>query len=289
MASPPTHRLRIKTNLQGFCLATPLPEEDPAASRAVYLVTFPHVQQAQSAGGVPLKAPGDFSRQQIASAIRSACDEPMHDPRWLARRSNFVARPARPLKLVVFREYHAQNEAGERFAHYHVGLLLASQTRYLPLKRALLHRFGLASHWSCVHTGYHSTVRYGIRASPDKPAEALDPAPFAWAVGGPHPWLEAAAAEPTTARALEARRVHEVQRASEAGNAEPRVQEIDVWPVVVRAGVRNTPDDCHADKRLIAYAKENCSPKMVAWMFKNRSRLSGLVDDVWAWEEVARV
>ena len=119
-------------------------------------------------------------------------------------------------------------------------------------------------------------MRYGIRATPHKPIRALDPAPVAWAAQGPHPPLETAAVEATTARALDARRVHRVQLEGEKGKPEPRVEEIDVWPVVVNSGIRNTPDDPFAAQRLMQYAKSNCSHKMVAWLFKNRDKLSKL-------------
>ena len=76
-------------------------------------------------------------------------------------------------------------------------------------------------------------MRYGIRATPHKSLQALDPAPFAWGCDGSHPTLEIAAAEPTTARALEARRVHRGQTHGEKGKPEPHVEEVDVWPVVV--------------------------------------------------------
>ena len=54
----------------------------------------------------------------------------------------------------------------------------------------------------------------------------------------------------------------------------------------MRAGVRNTPDEPYAAHRPVQYAENNCSPKMVAWLSKNRGRLSKMIDDAWAWEEV---
>ena len=129
----------------------------------------------------------------------------------MRRHPAHVVSPVPVKKLVVFREYHAETADKIHHLHYHVALLLGRAVRFMQLKRALLNKYGLASHWSSEHSGYWSAVRYGIRATMHKPLQALDPAPFAWACDGNHPALEIAAAEPTMARALEARRVHRVQ------------------------------------------------------------------------------
>ena len=156
----------------------------------------------------------------------------------------------------------------------------------MQLKRALRERLGLAGHWSASHCGYWSVVLYGIHRAPRKPEEALDPRPLARAPGGVHPPLESAAAEPTNARALEARRMHKIRTQSGKSKPAPCVEEIDAWPVVVMAGVRNTPRDPYAAHRFFQYAKEKCSQNMVAWLSKNWERLQKLIDDVSAWEEV---
>eukprot|EP00973_Karenia_brevis_P079909 11088365-Karenia_brevis.AAC.1 len=45
---------------------------------------------------------------------------------------------------------HGGNQ--EVHAHDHLPVLAASTFRYLPVKRALLQRHGIASHWSTTHT-----------------------------------------------------------------------------------------------------------------------------------------
>ena len=188
--------------------------------------------------------------------------------------------------MVVFREYHAPDAQGTVHVHYHVALLLGQPTRFMSLKRALLNKFKLASNWPCRHVGYWSTVSYGISENPRKPMCALDPAPLAWSYDGNHPPLRVAAIEPTTARALDARRRHREQTEGEKGKPEPRVEEIDLWPVIVSSGVRNGPEEPHAVKKLVQYGKNSCSHKVVAWLFKNEDRLPQLLDKAWAWEEV---
>ena len=290
MALRPAMRLRLrgKTNAQTAALSTFLDGEDPDATRAVYLVTLPHPSHGGGPAGASLVAPGTMSREALRDAVLASCRAPEHDPAWLRRHPGYVAQPVLVKQMVVFREYHAPDHEGVTHLHYHVALLLGRVARFMPLKRALLTKYQLASHWSCSHDGYWSTVRYGIRATPHKPTTALDPAPLAYSCAGPqaHPPLEIAATQPTTAAALAARRKHHMQKAGEKGKPEPRVDDIDLWPVIVAAGVRNGPDEPFAVQKLMAYAKSSCSPKIVAWLFKNEEKLSGLIDKVWAWERV---
>ena len=59
-----------------------------------------------------------------------------------------------------------------------------------------------------------------------------------------------------------------------------------VWPIIVQSGIKNTPDNPFGKERLIKYAKDHCSHRVVSWLFKNRDKLTKLIDDTWAWEEV---
>ena len=286
----PAKRLRLtkKTNAQTATLSTFFEGEDANAVRAVYLVTLPHPASGGGGAGADLVAPGTMSREAIRDAVLTCCRAPEHDPAWLRRHPGHVVQPVLVKQMVVFREYHAPGGDGVRHAHYHVALLLGRVARFMPFKRALVMKYRLASNWSCAHDGYWSTVRYGIRATPHKPTAALDPAPLPYSCAGPrtHPPLEIAAAQPTTAAALAARRKHHAQEASGKGKPEPRVEDIDLWPVIVAAGVRNGPDEPFAVQKLIAYARSSCSPKIVAWLFKNEEKLSDLIDKVWKWERV---
>jgi hypothetical protein len=134
------------------------------------------------------------------------------------------------------------------------------------------------------HAGYWSAVRYLVVASAEKPREALDPAPLVWQRSGEHaPLLEVARA-PTTAAAVEARREKAVLKAEQDDKAEPRPKEIDVWPLVVKHGIRNTHDNQDGHLRLFQIARQECSPAMVNYLFKIRGQLNRLIDDVWTWE-----
>ena len=74
--------------------------------------------------------------------------------------------------------------------------------------------------------------------------------------------------------------------ASAQGTAEPKASEIDLYPLIVRHNIRNTPDDPWASKRLIALLKSQASPALFNMAFRIRHKLSSLIDDVWTWETV---
>ena len=186
--------------------------------------------------------------------------------------------------LAVFQERHTPGENGVADVHYHVAVSLSTSMRWMPYKRALRQRYQLASHWSCSHEGYWSAVRYGFIPTPKKLLTELDPTPRVWPPQ--HPPLFEASQEPMTAAALRRRREHSVKAASEQGKPEPRATEMDLYPIVVREGFKNTPDEPWASKRLVSYLKKHGSPAVVALAWKIRSRLDALIDDVWSWEHV---
>ena len=155
----------------------------------------------------------------------------------------------------------------------------------MPLKRALLQRHGLAANFSCSHAGYHSAVGYGVLPSRKKPQAALDPQPLAWAATGNHPHLFDAAQEPTTSAALQRRMERRSKAAGEVGK-KARYSELDVWPLVVRNGIRDCDEGEAGYLRLIKVAKETCPHACVDFLFKLRKKLPSLIDDVWSWENV---
>eukprot|EP00973_Karenia_brevis_P011376 1539665-Karenia_brevis.AAC.1 len=188
--------------------------------------------------------------------------------------------------MVVFMEWHRADTHGAVHRHYHVALKADRSCYFMPFKRALLKRHRVATHWSTSHVGYWSAVRYGCRATPAKGEHSLDPSPVRWSCSGPHEALEDACEEPTSAAALAGRRQKAVQQAGAKGMSDPRPSEIDVWPLIVRHNIRNTPENQEAHLRLIQVARECCSSTMVSFLFKNRRRLPALIDDVWLWEEI---
>ncbi len=281
----PTRRLRQKTCVRQP-LAEPLQlgdEAPPDAKRQVYLVTFPHPRQTHSSTGEVLVAPSSMAKEELLQKLLHAFENPMYANHWQAHGSILVD------KTGVWFEHHQADANGQRFQHGHSPVLGVNTFRYLPVKRALLQRHGLASHWSVTHTGYWSTVRYLAMASPTKPLESLDHHPVLWARCGQHPPVQDCCYEPVTARALNAKRQKLVQAAAQAGEAEPKINDLDVWALVVRAGVRNTADDRRAHLQLASFAKQHCGEAMVHYLFRRRHQLPGLIDDIWQWENVEQL
>ena len=285
----PTHRLFAKTKVEKtrqVALKTVCDwasEEVKGSRRQVYLVTLPHPRAATSQCGRKLIAPGAMTKAQVLSAVLDACKRPS----YTSPKSLNSGDEVRLKQVAVWREYHSPEQDGTMYAHDHIAILAQPQCQFhfLPVKKALLARHGLASHWSCTHQGYWSAVRYCSVASATKPQTALDREPVLWSAIGEHPPLYMCREEPLTAAALRKRSEAKYQAASTRGKME-RVTELDVWPIIIEHQFRNGPDDQSAHLKLIAYAKEHCSQAMQAFLFKRRSQLAGLIDSIWQWETV---
>ena len=254
-------------------------EETQGARKCVCNVTFPHPKQPASAEGVTLVAPETLGRPELLRRVLAACAAPAYASTWY---TGSVALD----RAAVFQELHKESAEGETHKHNHVAVMALEPFRFLPVKRALLYNFGLASHWSCTHEGYWSVIRYCAVASEKKPRATLDPEPLLWARVGQHPPLLECCHEPLTAAALRKRKQRSDDLAAETGAKPARISEIDVWPVIVGKGFANTPEDRNAHLRLIAFAKQSCSVQMQQFLFRIRARLPGLIDDIWAWERV---
>jgi hypothetical protein len=290
IAVRPTKRRMTKTSL-AVPAQEPLPEAPELGDegtkdhkRSVYLVTLPHPRSETSTDGIRLVAPESLLKKQVLECFLDSCARPC----YIDAQAQAQGCMVHVAKTGVFREYHLIQADGDGVAHAHDHLPLVAEAgrsfRFLPVKRALLLRHGLASHWSCTHVGYWSAIGYCVVATPKKPLKSLDACPVLWASAGGHPPVDTCCHEPMTAAASLARRWKASQQAAEEGSAEPRVTELDVWAMVVRAGIRNTDDDHTAHQQLAQYAKSHCSGAMRAWLFKNRAKLPGLIDDIWQWE-----
>ena len=280
-------RLRVKTTVQGAVIGADLGMEgDATKSKSIYLVTLSHPKAARSACGKVLLAPENFTREEVLGKFLASCASPV----YMDARSIRAAQPM-PIKFVcVFREVHKEDADGIAHGHYHIGVVAFRQFMFLPVKRALLN-FGLASHWSNSHDGYWSIVRYLWWPSPPKkPDCSIDKQAITWAAPGcNHLSFDECCTEPLTAKAIGAKRLKVDRRAAEDGKAEPpRITEMDVWPIVVKHNIRDTPDDATAHSQLKAWAKDHATEAMQKFLFKNRSRIPGLIEDIWEWELVEK-
>ena len=252
-APPKRFRLRHKTKpLQTPVLAAPLDvEADVRKRRQVYLVTFPHPVETHSKTGRQLVSPGSLTKKQVLQMLM-ACFE---NPSYRNPKDILAGRPIPLSRAGLWREFHQEDENGVAFAHDHTAVLASRGFMFSPVKRALLERYGLASHWSSSHDGYWSPVRYLAIPSLKKPAKSLDPYPDLWVAEGAHPPVAECCNPPLTANAIKARREYAETKAAAEGKKQPRVSELDIWPVVISNGIRNTPDDPTAAMQLIAWLK----------------------------------
>ena len=291
---PKRFRLRTKTKLPvapspsdllaagsaltpDMCEAFGLLPEDPNAKRQSYLITLPHTD----APG--LVAPETLTRQEVIEKVLDSFTHPIYASAHISASGLALDKAA------IGREPHSKpSKDGQIHTHDHIAILCkqVGGFRFLPVKRALMQRHQLASHWSC-HQGYHSAVRYIIMPSEKKPMSVLDASPMCWAADGVHPPLFDAAQEPVTAAASRARREHKAKAASQEGKGEPRPCELDLFAIVVENRFRNTADDHHADERLIEYLRDHGGPQLYQLAWKIRHKLGALINDVWAWEEVS--
>ena len=92
--------------------------------------------------------------------------------------------------------------------------------------------------------------------------------------------------EPVTTKALDSKKQKLVHEAAEAGEKEPKVTDLDTWALVVRVGVRSTPDSRSADVQLASYAKQHCGEAMAHALWRRRHQLANLIDGVWKWENI---
>ena len=258
-----------------------LGEATADAKRQVYLVTLPRPQPgAVSSEGRPLTAPGSKTKEEVLACVFDAFAHPTYTHGWQAH------GPVVLKQVGLWREFHKPDAAQERSVHDHVAVLAEASFRFAPVKKALLQRHGLASHWSCSHDGYWSCARYLAVESPKKPAASLDQRPLLWAREGAHPHVVDSTYAPVTAAALTAKRQKVASDAARDGEAEPKVNDLDVWALVVRSGVRNDDDDQTANLQLVAFAKAHCGEAMVNYLFKKRHVLPRMIDDIWLWENI---
>jgi hypothetical protein len=154
--------------------------------------------------------------------------------------------------------------------------------RFGPLKKHLLSQYGLASHWSCTHEGYHSCIAYGYEPTERKKLADLDKKPETWAAVGKHPPLHEAFRPPVTADASQARREHARRLMAERGKP-GKFEDIDLWPIIIR---ENIMDTAAAPEVVMGYAKRCGGEMMVKFCFRNWDKLPQLIQRCWRVERV---
>ena len=126
--------------------------ENASARKENYLVTLPHPVKALSEGGYKLRPPESLTRLETFLAYMDCCANPDYqDPKSIKNGCS-----VQMAMVGVFKELHDASEDGVQHGHTHLVVQggMGGGFRFLPVKRALLKRHGLASHWSCSHEGH---------------------------------------------------------------------------------------------------------------------------------------
>ena len=137
---PPARRQQPLSVLPDFAAG-----EEVGKKKQVYLVTLPHPHQTLSSTGVRLRPPGELTHIQLLDCVKDSCLHPLYVDAY-SRSQGFQVRLK---QATVFKEFHQPDAQGSTFAHFHVALLAQKPFRFAAVKRALLARHQLASHWSC--------------------------------------------------------------------------------------------------------------------------------------------
>ena len=242
--------------------ADPRAANNKNAIKKSYLITIPHpVFRRLRKKTTPLTSPSSFTREQVEKVFFDAAQRPVYGD----KRNQHHACGVDLEQMAIFMEYHKPRPGSpadaDRKIHFHVAVQAKRSFRFLPLKRAIRARARLETHWSCDHEGYFSALKYCALPSPTKVQADLDPEPRLWAKGGTRKPLFEACQEPVTIAALTKRREKAVAQALEEGRSEPRPTDMDLYAAIVKGGFRNTPDDQHAWKKLVAHLKDS-SPSL---------------------------
>ena len=139
-------------------------------------MTCPHTSQLVAAIGVPLRAPNTYSHKFLLDALLDSCAPPLYDKGNAGRGLGGV----RLCRCLVAAEYHKAGAAGQANRHYHIVVQAFASFRFIAVKRALLERHGIATHWSTTHVGYWSAISYLVKKTDKKPESCLDPRPLPW-------------------------------------------------------------------------------------------------------------
>ena len=152
-------------------------EEVPTALQQVYLITMARVLTATLPDGSNFRDLQSVERKDIAQAVLDAFNNPMSTGAGSAG-----GRPRAPAAdgktstvslLAVFREAHEDGAP-----HFHIVVKLARTYRWKNIKRTLLERHKLPSHFSSSHRLLWSAMRYCYIETPKKPN--VDTAPWLW-------------------------------------------------------------------------------------------------------------
>ena len=252
-------------------------KEPDNALQQVYLVTISRVLATTDDGQQAFKDLTTMTRQDVATAIRLAFDNPLQTG-TRAGRPRAAPPPGDDTTtsllqfVVVFQERHMDGSM-----HFHAVVKLRRQFRFLNAKRTLRERDGLPSHWSCSHSQVWSAMRYLHIGTPTKPE--VDESPWCWSASGEKLDLFAMSQEPFQAEAWRKRRESEARKGSvEQGGAKKgrTVSKLDITALILSKKL-------HSKDKLMAYVQEHGTAAMQTYVHKNQRKLTQDIADALEW------
>ena len=260
-----------------------LGQENKGAKQYVYLVTLSRVLPDTLAQG-NLKDVTGMDRESVGECVRKAFDDPLHpasgEPGRKRQRTEGIAK-----KLAVLKEEHVDGSV-----HFHIAVLLHVPRTWGPAKNTLRRREGLAAHFSCSHSQFWSTVRYGFFATLAKPQ--VDESPFLWSSDSSWPiglakegtpgWslLFEACHRPWNAALWKARSEQSQKQAEEGhtGGKNRRFTKLDITAIIIQKQLKTRA-------AILEYAQDSGSEVMQQWVSQNQRKLKELLADAVEWEE----
>ena len=258
-----------------------LGEENTKAKQIIYLATLSHVLP-ETLAATDLKEISGMTRDEVAGCVRAAFDDPLPPEAGQPGRKRRRTEPIVD-KLVVFREHHEDGEV-----HFHIAIRLCGEYSWGPAKRTLRARDGLACHFSCSHTQFWSSVRYGFIATLKKPS--VDQTPFIWCADGTWPiglatqgtkgWscLFEASQRPWNAAVWKARSEQAQKAQAEHPTLKARFSKLDLTAIILDSGLKTKP-------AILEYAQEHGTEAMQLWVHNNQKRLTEFLADAVEWGE----
>lgn len=112
-------------------------------------------------------------------------------------------------------------------------------------------------------------IRYGFLPRREKQLESLDPEPFLYP--STHPCLAEAMHRSYSSDVWDEERVSELKRRAAEGKSACRFREADLWPVLVKEGIR--PDCPCFEDRVLSFAKSSGGPGMINFVLSHFDEL----------------
>ena len=244
--------------------------EASTADQSVYLMTFSRVLAARLAIG-DLSDITTFSKQQVLDCVLDAWENPMQSAVGRPRESDVQVVK----KAVVFEEFHADGSK-----HFHVAVLLVRRMRFALIKRTLMSRHKLASHFSATHTQWWSLIRYGFFPTLKKPK--TDDDPLRWTGAGVAPInLFEDGQEPFQAKAWVKRR-EQKDREGDSKGANTSFTKLDFTALVLEKKLRTQAS-------VLRYFQQKGSVAMQAFVSKHQRKLQDFLDDALEWDTASEV